>query len=101
MEDEMAVDAAESPELSKMEAVADESQSIGNFIDWLGENGMVICASDDGLRGTRFFPTMESTEALLARYFEIDLNKVEKERRAMLAAFTAAREGQPRSRRQA
>lgn len=35
-----------------------------------------------------FVPITESAEALLARYFGIDLNVVERERRQALAEFT-------------
>jgi len=83
----MTIDATTSPQLARMEEVQDESQMVYNFIEWLGQHGMAICTTEDGLRGTRFFPVMESAEALLARYFGIDLNAVERERRAVLAAF--------------
>lgn len=83
----MAINASEFPELAKMESVNPESQAIGAFIEWLGENGMAICQTEDGLRGTRFFPVMKSTEQLLAAHFQIDLGKVEAERRSVLDAF--------------
>lgn len=86
----MSIDATKYPQLARMATVQGQSQSIGEFIEWLGENGMVICTSDDGLRGTRFFPVLESIEQLLARHFEVDLNAVERERRQVLAEFTQA-----------
>ena len=86
----MSVDETKYPQLALMAAVQGQSQSIGEFIEWLGENGMVICTSDDGLRGMRFFPILESTEQLLARHFEVDLNAAERERRQVLAEFTQA-----------
>lgn len=85
----MAADEEKYPQLTLMQAVSGESQSIGAFIEWLGENGMVVCTSKDGLRGAAFFPVLESTEKLLARYFGVDLNAAEVERRAMLAEFSA------------
>lgn len=81
----MAIDEIEFPELARMEAVNAESQAIGAFIEWLGENGMAVCQTEDGLRGDRFFPVMKSVEQLLALHFGIDLVKVEQERRAVLA----------------
>lgn len=86
----MSIDATKYPQLALMAAVQSQSQSIGEFIEWLGENGMVICKPDNGLRGTRFFPILESTEQLLARHFEVDLNAVERERRQALSEFTQA-----------
>lgn len=83
----MSIDATQFPQLAKMQAVQEQSQAIGEFIDWLGQNGMVICASEDGMRGGRFYPVMVPTEELLARHFEVDLRAAEKERRATLAAL--------------
>lgn len=88
----MSIDAIKYPQLALLAAVQDQSQAIGAFIDWLGENGMAICTSEDGLRGTRFYPIMESTERLLARHFEIDLDQVERERREVLVEFTKSRD---------
>ena len=33
----------DTPELDKMLRVKDESQAIGEFIEWLGPKGMAIC----------------------------------------------------------
>lgn len=88
----MSIDATKYPQLAQMAAVQRESQSIGGFIEWLGENGMVICTWDEGLRGTRFFPIVESTEKVLARHFGVDLNAVESERRQVLAELTKAQD---------
>jgi len=68
------------PELDKMHVVRSASQSIGRFIDWLRGHRMEICYREEG----KFLPMPESVEKLLARYFEIDLNKVEEERQALL-----------------
>lgn len=70
------------PECEKMQAVKDKSQAIGEFIEWLGINSMFIGEyHEDG------YPchAMLNTEQLLAKYFNINLNKVEKEKRSMLA----------------
>ncbi len=45
------------PELDKMSAVRNESQAIGEFVDWLGQQGMVIHKWTTGL--TNWFPCME------------------------------------------
>lgn len=86
----MSIDATQSPHLARMQAVQEQSQAIGEFIEWLGQNGMAICTSEEGLRGDFFYPVMVSTEELLARHFEVDLQAAEKERRATLAALAAA-----------
>jgi hypothetical protein len=97
------------PELAKMAKAKDKSQEIGRFIDWLREvKGWVFCEEhehDDGclervarfegdeegdvemvcgLRNGELMPVHFSHEQLLAEYFEIDLQKVEEERRAIL-----------------
>jgi hypothetical protein len=76
------------PESAKLAAVAGESQKIGEFLDWLNyELGVTFCVLDDHdrfqpARGTGVFT---STESLLARYFGIDLNRVQRERGRLLA----------------
>lgn len=72
------------PELDKMQKVKDQSQVVGAFLDWLqNETDMVIGAWER----ERMYPVHKSIEELLAEYFEIDLNKVERERRALLDAI--------------
>ena len=96
------------PELDKMKAVKEKSQAIGEFLDWLmqekkvqlgnpHEHGPTCRGWDDGRdkyspRGTdrcecvtgEFIPLHISMEKLLAEFFDIDLVKVENERRAIL-----------------
>jgi len=67
-------------ELEKLRSVQERSQAIGDFLGWLGEQGIFLCRSQE--RG--FYPIPETTEQLLAKYFNIDLNKVEQEKRAIL-----------------
>lgn len=98
------------PECDKMIEVNKESQAIGEFLEWLESKGCKICEWVDGiteadviaaafaldmekldelegkpLRG--YSPISKNTEKILAEYFKIDLNKVEAERRALLAAL--------------
>lgn len=70
-----------------MAAVQGQSQAIGELIESLGENGMAICTSEDELRGTYFYPVLDSSEQLLAPHFAVDLNVVEREHRQVLAEF--------------
>lgn len=93
------------PELDKMKAVHDKSQAIGEFLDWVLQEKKTFLATEhehDGKCG--FISRMGrgelchsregdllrlhySIEKLLAEFFEIDLNKVESERRAILQSL--------------
>lgn len=88
------IDAAKYPQLAKMEQVQAESQAIGAFIEWLSENKMFIGTHvlPEGHVHEIAVPIAEGTEQLLARHFEVDLNAVERERRAVLAAHNTAME---------
>ena len=97
-------------ELEKMEGVRERSQAIGEFIEWLSstksyhiakyltdeeyESGDNVCCVD-GLYAKEQFKRHEigkeelmpihiDIEKLLAEFFEIDLVKVEEERREIL-----------------
>lgn len=78
-------------ECEKIGKVKDQSQAIGEFIDWLqSEKGIVFARYHiegkdpivDYLK--KLIPVHLSMEKTLAEFFDIDLNKVEEERRAML-----------------
>lgn len=75
------------PECDKLAAVSEESQKIGAFLDWLrNEKGYVICEENkDCDSGQELAPIFSNIESLLAEYFDINLNRVEKERREILA----------------
>ena len=82
-------------ECEKIIAVKDQSQSIGGFLEWLESQGIHLatfhehsedCRSEHrrdytcGYSEAHMQPYRESTEKLLARHFNIDLDKVEKEK---------------------
>ncbi len=68
-------------ECEKMAAVKGQSQVIGEFIEWLRlEKDLEICEWNGG----DYFRVSSSTEELLGEFFDIDLEKVEKEKRQML-----------------
>lgn len=71
------------PELAKMSRVREASQAIGEFIE---TSGLVLSewVEVEGYRDPHLMPISLSIEQVLAKYFDIDLNKVEKERRAIL-----------------
>jgi hypothetical protein len=76
-----------SPEIDKLNSEAMRHRITGEFIEWLSDNDFTICerVQNTGWGTSTYVPTPMSLEQLLARYLEIDLNKVEDERRAYLA----------------
>jgi len=72
------------PEHTRLHAIKDDSQKIGAFLDWLEaqEEAIRLCRWND--QRAEYERIYEGVETILSRYFEIDLNKIETERRAML-----------------
>lgn len=72
------------PNLDKMLAVHEESQAIGEFIEWLKGNGYVIgrwAKTDWRDRGDHsFHPEQHSINEWLAKYYDLDLDEMERER---------------------
>jgi hypothetical protein len=77
------------PEHAKQEAVIEQSQAIGEFLD---TSGFVLAEfrEIDGHDEPKLMPVGRSIEQVLAEYFEIDLNKIEAEKRDMLEHIRAA-----------
>lgn len=72
------------PEHDKLALISSESQSIGQFLDWLtNEKGCVICESTNN-SDYPYSPTWKPIQSLLAEYFGIDQNKIEEEKLEML-----------------
>lgn len=71
------------PEHEKLEKVHDESQSIGEFIEWL-QSKYSVCKYDEKRFGGTWWPVTLDITKLLSEYFEIDLQKIEFEKRLML-----------------
>lgn len=82
MESKATIVEPRTPECDKLLAVRDKSQLLGEFIEWLSENDMSIC---DKSLDVVCEPLNHDIEKLLARFFNIDLAKVEVERREVLA----------------
>lgn len=80
------------PEHEKLRAVQAESQAIGEFIDSLGEAGLVLAE----WRGDHLVQSTQRTEDLLAAHFEIDQTRLEAEKQAMLASIRADDEAKTR-----
>ena len=72
------------PEHDKLQAVKEKSQAIGAFIEWLqGIKGLTMAR----WMKDRLMPEHINIESLLAEYFEINLDKLEQEKRAILDDF--------------
>lgn len=86
------------PECDKLRSVAPVSNEIGSFLDWLRDEYAVVLgkwvAEEDRFGRVKrdrdgdalhvLAPAPFGLERLLAEYFEIDLDKVETERRQIL-----------------
>jgi hypothetical protein len=85
-------------ECDKLTAVAGDSNLIGQFIDFLvEEKGFAICELRSYSYGGRniedWAPAKVQPHELLAEFFDIDLDKVEEERRAILDFLASQHEG--------
>ncbi len=74
------------PEHAKLQKVKDESQTIGEFLDWLTNerpSGVVFLCERHPTHevGDIWVPFNKGIERLLAEYFEIDEKKLESEKR--------------------
>jgi hypothetical protein len=86
---------AEYPEHEKLKLVKDRSQAIGEFLDWLSDVkdwhlGYHVSRID------ALLPASYNIQRLLAEYFEIDLDKLEAEKLAIIEEMrqmNAARTG--------
>jgi hypothetical protein len=72
------------PECEKLLKVKDEAHKLGFFLDWLDGQGIRLAIVDEDDQDGNMARIREDKEHLLAQYFEIDLDKVDAERRAML-----------------
>ncbi len=82
----------EYPEHEKLDAIKNLSQAINDFLDWAAEEeDLVLCEPGDltqyGEPSAYRLPTFISHKTLLARHFDIDLDRLEAEKRAMLDAI--------------
>jgi hypothetical protein len=72
---------SEYPEHDKLNRVKNQTQTIGEFLEWLGEQEYEICGTD---KYDRYMPTPLTDQQLLAKYVGVDENKLELEKRKML-----------------
>ena len=70
-------------EHEKLKEIQDQSQIIGEFLEWLGyEHEYFICEKLGQLQ--EWYPISQNHQKLLAQFFDIDLDKLEQEKRQML-----------------
>jgi hypothetical protein len=84
------------PELDRQRDIihSGKAQTVQNFIDWLRDEKKYVLAewseaSKQPMSGEdqELFPVFIQPEDLMAEFFGIDRNKIEQERRALLAAI--------------
>ena len=75
---------SEYPEHDKLEAVMEQSQAIGEFIDCNDKYVLAEWMEVEGFRGPRLVPVSRPINDILAEYFGIDMRTLESEKRAML-----------------
>lgn len=71
------------PEHTKLKAIADQSQIIGEFLD----NSEYVLATYDSDYGLQ--PVGKPLDRILAEYFDINLDTIETEKRQMLAELSS------------
>lgn len=79
----------EYPEHEKQSKILGKSAIIGEFLEWLDEHEMVIAGYDRD----EYYRINKSIIELLAEYFEIDLKKIELEKRQMLEEIRSINKG--------
>ena len=75
------------PEHDKMSKIADKSQAIGEFMEWLEqEKNLTLCKPiPEGEEAAgQYWPAYTPIQNLLAEFFDIDPVALEREKRAML-----------------
>jgi hypothetical protein len=70
------------PEHEKMEKKSNEIKLLSNFLNYLKINKELRICKKDNVTG-EFFSIYEKDESLIADYFYINLNEIEKEKEQM------------------
>lgn len=72
------------PEHEKMAAARDKIDTVTDFLEWVGAQGMHVVTITGG-RNAVYVDQMFGIRELLAAFFEIDERKIDAEKHAMLA----------------
>lgn len=76
------------PECDKWSKVVEDAKTIEEFMDFLSSKGYIICLSNEH----GYFPKMVSNRQIVYDYFEIDSDKLERERRGLLEEVRSKRQ---------
>lgn len=79
------------PNLTKMLEVKEQSQAIGEFLDWCSSRGQYLCEYREGHEFPS--PVRISIHRLLAEFFDIDYDAANKEQEAVLEYVRRIRRG--------
>lgn len=83
------IDRSKYPALANLDDLHAQKLTVSDFLEWLCEQRIDLCSIIPGTGHDRWAPITEGAEALTARYLGLDLNAIERERRAMLAAHVS------------
>lgn len=74
----------DTPEHDKLRRLSRQTQLIGNFIDWLGDQGLIMCEP----QGRHNVPIRKSRDEMIAEFFGVDLARFHAEKDAILESMT-------------
>lgn len=83
----------EHPEHEKLDKIRHKSQAVGEFLDWLAEEkGVRLCTLQkvEEFSGRQYWPIRVSNQEIIAEFFDIDLDKLDKEKQEMLDSLRKA-----------
>ncbi len=78
------------PQHDKLKALGGANQTVGDFVEWLGENGYAICKRHKPTLDNEwqeYWPTFTTRDALIAQFFDIDERELSHEKDRMLDEF--------------
>ena len=88
------------PMCEKLRAVADQRSTVTDFLDWLSEQGIVLCKLHThtreckerglrtcGFRDNEYYSVHENPDRMILRFLEIDEKQLEAERQALLESL--------------
>lgn len=81
---------SEYPEHEKLHAIKDKSQAIGEFLDFFLPSKGIVLMERFRDRYEDYVPTRRSIYSLLAEFFNIDQDKLDAEKKAMLTVLREA-----------
>jgi hypothetical protein len=76
------------PEHAKLAAVQETSQALGEFMDWFHGRGWVLAYHPDE-RSDLLVPVRRAIPDVLAEYLDVDRDRLEDEKRLILARLRA------------